>query len=40
MDGAVFKLEIDVIDVVSFDAAGKITRLRAFWNPDEIRSSN
>ena len=32
--------EIDVIDVVRFDAAGKITQLRAFWNPDEIRSSN
>ena len=32
--------EIDVIDVVSFDATGKITRLRAFWNPDEIRSPN
>lgn len=32
--------EVEVIDVVSFDAAGKITRLRAFWNPDEIRPSN
>ncbi|HJO24581.1 MAG: nuclear transport factor 2 family protein [Myxococcota bacterium] len=32
--------EIDVIDVVSFDAAGKITRLRAFWNPEEIRLAN
>ena len=32
--------EIDVIDVVSFDATGKITRLRAFWNPDEIRFPN
>ena len=30
--------EIDVIDVVSFDADGKISRLRAFWNPDEIRA--
>lgn len=30
--------EIDVIDVVAFDADGKITRLRAFWNPDEIRA--
>lgn len=30
--------EIDVIDVVSFDDGGKITRLRAFWNPDEIRA--
>lgn len=32
--------EIDVIDVVAFDASGKITRLRAFWNPDEIRALN
>ena len=30
--------EIDVIDVVTFNASGKITRLRAFWNPDEIRA--
>jgi steroid delta-isomerase len=29
--------EIDVIDVMTFDASGKISRLRAFWNPDEIR---
>ena len=29
--------EIDVIDVVTFDANCKILRLRAFWNPDEIR---
>jgi steroid delta-isomerase len=30
--------EIDVIDAVAFDVSGKITRLRAFWNPDEIRT--
>jgi steroid delta-isomerase len=30
--------EVDVIDVVAFDTRGKITRLRAFWNPDEIRT--
>ena len=30
--------EIDVIDVVSFDVNCKITRLRAFWNPDEMRA--
>ncbi len=30
--------ELDVIDVVRFDAAGRIASLRAFWNPAEIRS--
>ena len=30
--------EIDVIDVVEFNDAGLIVRLRAFWNPDEIRT--
>jgi steroid delta-isomerase len=29
--------EIDVVDVMRFDDAGKITSLRAFWNPDEMR---
>lgn len=29
--------EIDVIDVMVFDDDGKITSLRAFWNPDEMR---
>ena len=29
--------EVDVIDVVRFDANGRIAQLRAFWNPDEIR---
>lgn len=30
--------EVDVIDVVTFDESGRIARLRAFWNPEEIRS--
>lgn len=30
--------EVDVIDVVEFNDAGMIVRLRAFWNPDEIRT--
>jgi steroid delta-isomerase len=30
--------EIDIIDVMTFDENGKISRLRAFWNPDEIRA--
>ncbi len=29
--------EVDVIDVIRFDASGKIASLRAFWNPAEIR---
>jgi steroid delta-isomerase len=29
--------EVDVIDVVRFDATGRITALRAFWNPDDAR---
>ena len=28
---------IDVIDEFSFDEAGKITSMRAFWNPAELR---
>jgi len=31
-------LEIDVIDVMSFDETGKVTSLRAFWNPEEMRT--
>ncbi len=31
------EVEIDVIDVVSFDDAGKIRSLRAFWNAAEMR---
>ena len=30
-------VEIDVIDVVAFDDAGKIRSLRAFWNTDDMR---
>jgi steroid Delta-isomerase len=31
------KLYIDVIDVMKFDEHGKITSMRAFWNPGEMR---
>jgi steroid delta-isomerase len=31
------KSYIDVIDVMVFDEAGKITSMRAFWNPAELR---
>ena len=31
------KLYLDVIDVMAFDEAGKITSMRAFWNPAEMR---
>ena len=31
------KLYIDVIDVMTFDDEGKITGMRAFWNPAEMR---
>lgn len=30
-------LEIDVVDVIRFDAAGRIASLRAFWNAAEMR---
>ena len=30
-------VEIDVIDVMTFDDAGKVTSLRAFWNANEMR---
>ncbi len=30
-------MEIDVIDVMRFDDTGKVTSLRAFWNPEEMR---
>jgi steroid delta-isomerase len=29
--------EVDVIDVMTFDEAGRISKLRAFWHADEIR---
>ena len=31
------KSYIDVIDEFSFDDAGKITSMRAFWSPAELR---
>ena len=31
------KLYIDVIDVMTFNEDGKITGMRAFWNPQEMR---
>jgi hypothetical protein len=31
------KSYIDVIDVMGFDEAGKITSMRAYWNPAELR---
>jgi steroid delta-isomerase len=31
------KLYIDVIDVMTFDDAGKITSMRAFWDPADMR---
>lgn len=33
------KSYIDVIDVMAFDEAGKITSMRAFWNPAEMRKT-
>jgi steroid delta-isomerase len=29
--------EIDVVDVMTFDDDGRITRLRAYWNAEEAR---
>jgi steroid delta-isomerase len=31
------KLYVDVIDVMKFDDAGKITSMRAYWSPTEMR---
>jgi steroid delta-isomerase len=31
------KLYIDVIDVMTFNDDGKITSMRAFWSPQEMR---
>ena len=30
-------LVVDIIDVMTFDDAGKITTMRAFWDPAEMR---
>src|SRR6187551_2836388 len=32
------KLVVDIIDVVTLDDAARITSMRAFWDPAEIRS--
>jgi steroid Delta-isomerase len=31
---------VDIIDVMSFDDAGKITTMRAFWDPAEMRPAD
>ena len=31
------KVAVDIIDVMTFDDAGKITTMRAFWDPAEMR---
>ena len=31
---------IDIIDVMTFDGAGKITSMRAFWDPAEMRPAD
>ena len=31
------ELVVDIIDVMTFDDAGKITTMRAFWDPAEMR---
>jgi steroid delta-isomerase len=33
------KSYIDVIDVMTFDDDGKITSMRAFWNPADMRAT-
>ena len=32
-------LEIDIIDVMTFDADGKFSEMRAYWNMDDARYS-
>ncbi len=31
---------VDIIDVMTFDDAGKITSMRAFWDPSEMRPAD
>lgn len=31
------QMVVDIIDVMTFDDAGKITTMRAFWDPAEMR---
>lgn len=38
LDGRGF--DIDVVDVIRFDAAGRIASLRAFWNASEMRPAD
>ena len=32
-----FRLELDIIDVMTFDADGKITEMKAYWNMADAR---
>lgn len=32
-------LEIDIIDVMTFDADGKVSEMKAYWNMDDARTS-
>lgn len=36
--GATYR--VDIIDVMTFDDAGKITTMRAFWDPAEMRAAD
>ncbi|MEV0700277.1 nuclear transport factor 2 family protein [Saccharopolyspora sp. NPDC050389] len=36
-DGAV---EVEPIDVMTFDEAGRITSMRAFWSPEDVQSAS
>ncbi len=38
MDGATFC--VDIIDVMTFDDVGRITTMRAFWDPAEMRPAD
>ena len=38
MGGATFC--VDIIDVMTFDGAGQITTMRAFWDPAEMRPAD
>jgi steroid delta-isomerase len=33
-------MSMDIIDVMTFDDAGKITSMRAFWDPAEMRPAD
>jgi steroid delta-isomerase len=34
------EMEIETLDVMTFDAAGQITSMRAYWSPDTIVRGN